>query len=75
MKITLSHKLRIGYSFECSTFGLPGKNKSIIIFMFACGSQQDLYSFPLPCATGSAVPREGFNLSVIILASLLVFPM
>ena len=39
--------------------------------MFACGSQQDLYLFPLPCATGSAVPREG----VIILASLLVFPM
>ena len=31
--------------------------------------------FPLPCGAGSAVPREGFDLSVIILASLLVFPM
>ena len=31
--------------------------------------------FPLPCVAGSAVPREGFDLSVIILASLLVFPM
>ena len=30
---------------------------------------------PLPCGAGSAVPREGFNLSVIILASLLVCPM
>ena len=29
----------------------------------------------LPCGAGSAVPREGFDLSVIILASLLVFPM
>ena len=29
--------------------------------------------FPLPCGAGSAVPREGFDLSVIILASLLVF--
>ena len=28
--------------------------------------------FPLPCGAGSAVPREGFDLSVIILASLLV---
>ena len=28
-----------------------------------------------PCGAGSAVPREGFDLSVIILASLLVFPM
>ena len=27
--------------------------------------------FPLPCGAGSAVPREGFDLSVIILASLL----
>ena len=27
------------------------------------------------CGAGSAVPREGFDLSVIILASLLVFPM
>ena len=26
------------------------------------------------CGAGSAVPREGFDLSVIILASLLVFP-
>ena len=31
--------------------------------------------FTLPCGAGSAVPREGFDLSVIILASLLVFPM
>ena len=31
--------------------------------------------FPLPCGAGNAVPREGFDLSVIILASLLVFPM
>ena len=31
--------------------------------------------FPLQCGAGSAVPREGFDLSVIILASLLVFPM
>ena len=31
--------------------------------------------FPLPCGVGNAVPREGFDLSVIILASLLVFPM
>ena len=31
--------------------------------------------FPLPCGAGSAVPREGFDLSAIILASLLVFPM
>ena len=31
--------------------------------------------FPLPRGAGSAVPREGFDLSVIILASLLVFPM
>ena len=31
--------------------------------------------FPLPCGAGSAVPRERFNLSVIILASLLVCPM
>ena len=29
----------------------------------------------LPCGAGNAVPREGFDLSVIILASLLVFPM
>ena len=29
--------------------------------------------FPLPCGAGNAVPREGFDLSVIILASLLVF--
>ena len=26
--------------------------------------------FPLPCGAGSAAPREGFDLSVIILASL-----
>ena len=31
--------------------------------------------FPLPCGAGNTVPREGFDLSVIILASLLVFPM
>ena len=31
--------------------------------------------FPLPCGAGSAVLREGFDLSVIILASLLVFSM
>ena len=31
--------------------------------------------FPLLCGAGSADPREGFDLSVIILASLLVFPM
>ena len=31
--------------------------------------------FTLPCGAGSIVPREGFNLSVIILASLLVCPM
>ena len=31
--------------------------------------------FPLPCGAGSIVPREGSNVSVIILASLLVFPM
>ena len=31
--------------------------------------------FPLPCGAGSTVPREGFNLSGIILASLLVWPM
>ena len=31
--------------------------------------------FPLPCGAGSTVPRKGFNLSVIILASLLVCPM
>ena len=31
--------------------------------------------FPLPCGAGSAVPREGFDLSVFILASLLVCPM
>ena len=31
--------------------------------------------FPLPCGAGSAIPREGFDLSVIILASLLVYPM
>ena len=31
--------------------------------------------FPLPCGAGSAVLREGFNLSVIILASFLIFPM
>ena len=29
--------------------------------------------FPLPCGAGNAVPRERFDLSVIILASLLVF--
>ena len=29
----------------------------------------------LPCGAGNAVPREGFDLSVIILTSLLVFPM
>ena len=33
------------------------------------------FLFPLPCGAGNAVPREGFDLSVIILASLLVFPM
>ena len=31
--------------------------------------------FPLPCGAGNAVPREGFDFSVILLASLLVFPM
>ena len=31
--------------------------------------------FPLPCWAGSAVPREKIDLSVIILASLLVYPM
>ena len=31
--------------------------------------------FALLSGAGSTVPREGFNLSVIILASLLVFPM
>ena len=31
--------------------------------------------FPLPCGAGSTVPREGFNLSFIILASLFVFLM
>ena len=30
------------------------------------------YLFPLPCGAGSTVPSEVFNLSVIILASLLV---
>ena len=30
--------------------------------------------FPLPYGAGNAVPREEFDLSVIILASLLVFP-
>ena len=29
--------------------------------------------FPLQCGAGSAVPREGFDLSVIILASMLGF--
>ena len=29
--------------------------------------------FPVSCGAGSAVPREGFDLSIIILASLLVF--
>ena len=33
------------------------------------------YAFPLPCGAGSTVSREGFNLSVIILASLFVCPM
>ena len=33
------------------------------------------FAVGLPCGAGSAVPREGFDLSVIILASLLVFPM
>ena len=28
--------------------------------------------FPLPCGVGSTVPREGCNLSVIILASFIV---
>ena len=28
----------------------------------------------LPCGAGSTVPRDGFYLSVIILASFLVFP-
>ena len=31
--------------------------------------------FPLPCGAGSAIPREGFDLSVFILAALLVCPM
>ena len=30
--------------------------------------------FPLPCEAGSAVPLEGFDSSVLILASLLVCP-
>ena len=36
-------------------------------------SYKNSHLFPLPCGAGSAVPREGFDLSVIILASLLVF--
>ena len=40
-----------------------------------CLVRVNSHLFPLPCGAGSAVPREGFDLSVIILASLLVFPM
>ena len=48
-----------------------------VFVVFFCLVLVNSHLFPLPCGAGSAVPREGyrFDLSVIILASLLVFPM
>ena len=44
-------------------------------YRMICHVLVNSHLFPLPCGTGSAVSREGFDLRVIILASLLVFPM
>ena len=44
-------------------------------YLMICLVLVNSHLFLLPCGTGSTVPCEGFNLSAIILASLLVLPM
>ena len=49
--------------------------KTVVCIVSTRSYRQSAQFDPLPCGAGSSVPREGFDLSVIILASLLVFPM
>ena len=62
--------------FEAEYCSLCGRRRvAVARYRMICLVLVNSHLFPLPWGTGNAVPREGFDLSVIILASLLVFPM
>ena len=52
-----------------------GRRVAVARYRMICLVLVNSHLFPLPCGAGYAVPREGFDLSVIILASLLFLPM
>ena len=61
-------------SFEAEYRLFCGRRRvAVARYRMICLVLVNSHLFPLPCGAGSAVPREGFDLSVIILASLLVF--
>ena len=62
--------LRLNIAYFCDR-----RRVAVARYRMICLVLVNSHLFPLPCGAGSAVPREGFDLSVIILASLLVFPM
>ena len=62
-------------SFENVYFCICGRRRvAVAWYRMICLVLVNSY-FPLPSGAGSAVPRKGLNLSVIILASFLVCPM
>ena len=62
--------IEAGYCLFCGR-----RRVAVARYRMICLVLVNSHLFPLPCGAGNAVPREGFDLSVIILASLLVFPM